>query len=149
MERKNTWSVNDDTLLADVVLSCIQNGETQLKAFEQAAAKLNRTASACGFRWNSTVRKNYEDILRGFKKGRKVKPNIVQTNEHVDNEVLVNLFNYIKELEQRIEDQEKEIEQLREQNRINKERSIANEELQTAMRIIAQAKHKGFLSKAN
>ncbi|MEK5645792.1 hypothetical protein BK138_35105 [Paenibacillus rhizosphaerae] len=61
MARKINWSTKDDNILAETVLNCIQNGKTQLIAFEEAAEKLNRTAAACGFRWNSTVRKTMKN----------------------------------------------------------------------------------------
>src|SRR5690606_5419511 len=46
-------------------------GSTQLNAFEEAGDKLNRTAAACGFRWNAVVRKRYEKELAEAKRERK------------------------------------------------------------------------------
>lgn len=152
MVRKNNWSKNDDTILAETVLSCIQNGETQLKAFEEAAEKLGRTAAACGFRWNSVVRKEYKERLKKRKTTGRNTPSmnrIIEQMEDNINKPLVDVFNYIKELEQKIEDQNQEIGELKEQIQKYKERYIANDELQTLMKIISNARDKGFLNKAN
>ncbi len=55
--RQDAWSHEDDLLLADTVLRHIREGSTQLAAFEEVAEALSRTSAACGFRWNSTIRK--------------------------------------------------------------------------------------------
>ncbi|MBN6185955.1 RsfA family transcriptional regulator [Aneurinibacillus sp. BA2021] len=62
--RQDAWSADDDLLLAEVTLRHIREGSTQLCAFEEVGEKLNRTAAACGFRWNSAVRKRYEDAIQ-------------------------------------------------------------------------------------
>lgn len=114
MARKINWSTKDDNILAETVLNCIQNGKTQLIAFEEAAEKLNRTAAACGFRWNSTVRKYNEEQLKKYKKNRKITSSMVPIHDQVDGikGSLVDVFNYIKELEQKVEHQQKEIGEL-------------------------------------
>ena len=58
--RQDAWTKDEDLLLAEVVLRHIREGSTQLKAFEEVGQKLSRTPAACGFRWNSTVRKQYK-----------------------------------------------------------------------------------------
>ena len=74
--RQDAWSQDEDTLLAETVISHIRKGSTQLKAFEEVGKQLSRTASACGFRWNSTVRRLYEIDISKAKQERKqqVKP---------------------------------------------------------------------------
>jgi len=67
-ERKDNWSTEDDTILAEIVLKHIREGSTQLIAFEKAGTQLMRTAPACGFRWNSFVRKHYEPEIAEAKK---------------------------------------------------------------------------------
>lgn len=62
--RQDAWSADDDLLLAEVTLRHIREGSTQLCAFEEVGEKLSRTAAACGFRWNSAVRKRYEDAIQ-------------------------------------------------------------------------------------
>lgn len=69
--RQDAWTKDEDLLLAEVVLRHIREGSTQLKAFEEVGKKLNRTAAACGFRWNSTVRKQYQSGIELAKKQRK------------------------------------------------------------------------------
>lgn len=61
--RQDAWTPDDDLALAEVVLRHIREGSTQLAAFEEVAKKLSRTAAACGFRWNSTIRKKYDTAI--------------------------------------------------------------------------------------
>ena len=69
--RQDAWSQDEDLLLAEVVLRHIREGGTQLKAFEEVGRHLSRTAAACGFRWNSYVRKQYKSGIELAKKQRK------------------------------------------------------------------------------
>ncbi|WCK53100.1 RsfA family transcriptional regulator [Aneurinibacillus sp. Ricciae_BoGa-3] len=62
--RQDAWTPDDDLLLAEVTLRRIRDGSTQLAAFEEVGQKLGRTAAACGFRWNSWVRKKYETAIQ-------------------------------------------------------------------------------------
>lgn len=69
--RQDAWSQDEDLLLAEVVLRHIREGGTQLQAFEEVGRHLSRTAAACGFRWNSYVRKQYKSGIEFAKKQRK------------------------------------------------------------------------------
>ena len=69
--RQDAWHKENDELLAEAVLRHVKEGSTQLNAFEEVGDALNRTAAACGFRWNAVVRKVYESDLREAKKERK------------------------------------------------------------------------------
>ena len=69
--RQDAWSQDEDLLLAEVVLRHIREGGTQLQAFEEVGRHLSRTAAACGFRWNSYVRKQYKSGIELAKKQRK------------------------------------------------------------------------------
>lgn len=69
--RQDSWSHEDDLLLAETVLRHIREGSTQLKAFEEVGHHLNRTAAACGFRWNAEVRDKYKKAIELAKKQRK------------------------------------------------------------------------------
>ncbi len=62
-KRKDQWTKEDDERLAEIVLHNVQNGKTQLEAFEMAAIELGRTKQACGFRWNKTLRGQYSQSL--------------------------------------------------------------------------------------
>lgn len=81
--RKDSWDIEADLLLAQTVLQHIETGSTQLKAFEEASEKLNRSKAACGFRWNSSLRKQYEKDIEEAKRTRsqnKSDGNIVSIN---------------------------------------------------------------------
>lgn len=69
--RQDAWTQDEDLLLAEVVLRYIRDGGTQLTAFEEVGKKLSRTSAACGFRWNSSVRKQYKSGIELAKKQRK------------------------------------------------------------------------------
>ncbi len=69
--RQDAWLKENDELLAEAVLRHVREGSTQLNAFEEAGDALNRTAAACGFRWNAVVRRYYEEQLSEAKKERK------------------------------------------------------------------------------
>jgi|SRR5690625_609082 len=73
--RQDGWTKDDDILLAEIVLSHIRNGKTQLDAFKLAGEKLARTPAACGFRWNATIRHQYEDAIYLAKNARKQQSN--------------------------------------------------------------------------
>ncbi|EXX91850.1 precorrin-3B C17-methyltransferase [Paenibacillus darwinianus] len=61
--RQDAWSPDDDLMLAEVTLRHIREGSTQLAAFEEVGERIGRTSAACGFRWNSCVRKRYEEAI--------------------------------------------------------------------------------------
>lgn len=69
--RQDAWNQDEDLLLAEVVLRHIREGSTQLRAFEEVGRQLSRTSAACGFRWNSFVRKQYKSGIELAKKQRK------------------------------------------------------------------------------
>jgi len=68
--RQEAWKEKEDKLLASVVLRLIKEAGTQLKAFEEVERELSRTPAACGFRWNSFLRKQYKDEITNAKKHR-------------------------------------------------------------------------------
>ncbi|WP_090820667.1 hypothetical protein [Paenibacillus sp. yr247] len=74
-KREDSWNDVHDKELAKTVLTHIRNGSTQLAAFEEVASRINRTQSACGFRWNKELRKQYENEVLEAKQNRsKQKP---------------------------------------------------------------------------
>ncbi|OXM15647.1 RsfA family transcriptional regulator [Paenibacillus herberti] len=68
--RQDAWSPDDDLILAEVTLRHIREGGTQLGAFEEVGERIARTSAACGFRWNSCVRKRYEEAIQLAKQQR-------------------------------------------------------------------------------
>ncbi|PYZ97913.1 RsfA family transcriptional regulator [Alteribacter lacisalsi] len=71
MVRQDAWNNDEDLTLAETVLRHIREGSTQLAAFEEVGHKLSRTPAACGFRWNSAIRKKYDTAIQLAKKQRK------------------------------------------------------------------------------
>ncbi|MED3645399.1 RsfA family transcriptional regulator [Halalkalibacterium halodurans] len=69
--RQDAWSHEDDVFLAETVLKHIEEGSTQLRAFDEVGDVLNRTSAACGFRWNAVVRQRYVKQIAEAKKERK------------------------------------------------------------------------------
>lgn len=69
--RQDAWTKDEDVLLAETVLRYIREGKTQLEAFKDVAEQLSRTPAACGFRWNATIRKQYQEAIEQAKKDRK------------------------------------------------------------------------------
>jgi len=61
--RQDAWTEEEDLLLAETVLRHIREGSTQLASFAEVGKQLSRTSAACGFRWNSLVRKQYESAI--------------------------------------------------------------------------------------
>ncbi|MFB5759296.1 RsfA family transcriptional regulator [Paenibacillus medicaginis] len=78
--RQDAWSAEDDLILAEVTLRHIREGGTQLAAFEEVGQKISRTAAACGFRWNSCVRKRYEEAISIAKAQRQKRSYIRKQN---------------------------------------------------------------------
>jgi prespore-specific regulator len=68
--RQDAWTPEDDRILAEVTLRHIREGSTQLAAFEEVGERIGRTSAACGFRWNSCVRKRYEEEIQLAKQQR-------------------------------------------------------------------------------
>lgn len=93
-KRQDSWANNEDVLLAEIVLRYIRNGKTQLEAFKEAGAKLSRTAAACGFRWNATLRKQYVEGIEIAKQNRR--------NQHSNATKSNEIFEGIESLDQAI-----------------------------------------------
>ncbi|MEY8347460.1 RsfA family transcriptional regulator [Bacillus cereus] len=82
--RQDAWTDDEDLLLAEVVLRHIREGGTQLSAFKEVGRHLSRTPAACGFRWNSYVRKQYKERIEEAKQIRKVENYEVRQPKEVD-----------------------------------------------------------------
>ncbi|WP_026906015.1 RsfA family transcriptional regulator [Paucisalibacillus globulus] len=70
--RQDAWTEDEDIILAETVLRHIREGKTQLEAFKEVAKQLSRTSAACGFRWNATIRKEYQEQIQRAKEERKL-----------------------------------------------------------------------------
>lgn len=141
--RSDAWTPDDDQKLAEIVLRHIREGSTQLNAFVEAANLLGRTPAACGYRWNGVVRRNYtEDIkqaklekkahssLKGhFARRRAWYPELEDTSiegiiralkQH--ERLYYELQEQNRELQERVNTLQQEIEQLQYENRQLRER---------------------------
>jgi prespore-specific regulator len=86
--RQDAWSAEDDLILAEVTLRHIREGSTQLTAFEEVGERIGRTAAACGFRWNSFVRKKYESAIQ-VAKAQRQKRNYLKKQPHSPGNVAI------------------------------------------------------------
>ncbi len=68
--RQDAWTEHDDRVLAEVTIRHIKDGGTQLSAFAEVGQQIGRTQAACGFRWNSYLRKQYDQDIRHAKTQR-------------------------------------------------------------------------------
>lgn len=142
--RQDAWTTEDDLLLAEVTLRHIREGGTQLQAFEEVAEKMGRTSAACGFRWNSFVRKKYVQaiaIAKAQRQKNKQSRTIYVKNEEVSNSAPITMeleeeisfdtiIRYLKtqktreqewtkkirSLEQSVKEKDEELSRLREEN---------------------------------
>ncbi|WP_090645189.1 hypothetical protein [Paenibacillus sp. UNC496MF] len=62
--RDDQWTEQQDEILAQTIINNLENNGTQLEGFQVAAQLLQRTAAACGFRWNKEVRKRYLEEIK-------------------------------------------------------------------------------------
>ncbi len=106
--RQDAWSTDEDLILAEVVLRHIREGSTQLAAFEEVGDRLSRTSAACGFRWNSTIRKKYESAILLAKKQRSKGKRLFQTTEY-DMEPTIELQPQLSEEKAQGESEEEEL----------------------------------------
>ncbi|EPD81283.1 MULTISPECIES: RsfA family transcription factor [unclassified Paenibacillus] len=65
--RKDNWTSQEDKTLAHTILKHIASGSTQLQAFDEVSTIVGRSSAACGFRWNSELRKRYSEEIRNAK----------------------------------------------------------------------------------
>lgn len=84
-KRQDSWTSEEDQLLTETVLQYIREGKTQLEAFKDVGEKLSRTAAACGFRWNKTLRHQHiegiEQAKQSSKKRQQIKLEKQNNNE--------------------------------------------------------------------
>ncbi len=135
--RQDAWTKDEDLLLAEIVLRYIREGKTQLEAFKEVAKQLSRTSAACGFRWNATIRKQYQRAIEFAKAARKGdnqsnQLNPIETESHDENDPIDTAILLLKKIKFTASDREaiiqkqesKEIKQLEEENKYLKEQLI-------------------------
>ncbi len=175
VKRQDAWTADDDTVLAEVILRHIREGGTQLSAFEEVAAKLGRTPAACGFRWNSTVRKKYETAINIAKKQRQKRNrehNKQTTSSSVVHDTLHSLDQVIrylrqfkneinelkrsqKELEMELKNREDEVKRLEQENQqmksqlnhVKTDYQLVNDDYRTLVQIMERARRMAYLAK--
>lgn len=165
--REDAWAENHDLTLAKTVISHIKNGSTQLEAFEESASKLNRTAAACGFRWNKELRKKYETeindakLYRKKQKDQKRKDNVTVSGvlSLEDENTLPKYDEAFRQIIEIAKDQAQKFEQLKIENSklrfeinalknqknnfdtIKSNEDVATEDLQTFLKIMNRARN--------
>lgn len=98
--RQDAWTDEEDRELAKIVLQYIQQGNTQIEAFNEAGRVLSRTPAACGFRWNANVRKEYIDDLERARKRKKERITIGE-KAPIDNKISIETaINLLEKLKQ-------------------------------------------------
>lgn len=160
--RQDSWTSDHDQVLANTVLNHIRCGSTQLKAFEEVADVLGRTPAACGFRWNSEVRKRYAEEIADAKKKRmnkaseKAPVHLVREDKVITiYDKIISLIQEAKEnhlslrkeydaLKKQIEQKSKELEELRKMNSNDHE-----SDLQHFMNILKRARELGALDRTS
>lgn len=103
-DRKDSWNQEEDELLAATVLRHIEENSTQLEAFKEVGEQLERTAGACGFRWNLYVRKKYSSQIQQAKQKRrqekrKESKNISNSSRNKGKEILENIQHNLESLQ--------------------------------------------------
>lgn len=96
--RQDAWTQEEDQLLGEIVLQYIEEGKTQLQAFSEAGEQLSRTPAACGFRWNATLRKQYENEIQQAKKNRRTRA-FVKSNQVTANPGIHEIMKGIEDLQ--------------------------------------------------
>ncbi|MED0959398.1 RsfA family transcriptional regulator [Bacillus cereus] len=142
--RQDAWTDDEDLLLAEVVLRHIREGGTQLSAFKEVGRHLSRTPAACGFRWNSYVRKQHRERIEEAKQLRKVENYEVKETKIVEaptsltlNDVIDFLQSYKNEKDSTVLQQQ--IESLQtERARLLERLSVYEEEYRTLLDYIDQ-----------
>lgn len=144
-QRQDAWTAEEDLVLAEIVLNHIRQGSTQLAAFDEVGQKLSRTSAACGFRWNSTIRKKYEKAIALAKKERKQRY-LQHTNDEKKSNVQHNLtLDDVIQFLQMYSTDERSIEQLKAQNK--KLQAEMEREKETYERKIAELKKENDMLK--
>ncbi|WP_166786818.1 RsfA family transcriptional regulator [Jeotgalibacillus salarius] len=157
--RQDGWTSHEDQLLKERVLAHIERGSTQLNAFEEIAIELNRTPAACGFRWNSCLRKECQKQISEAKKVRyakrreEEKKSVEKSSDWNAEQLIMRMNQWISRLEQskpaeemelRVIEAEKDREKLEKDNQLLKEQiSELKEDYHALLYLIEKARKLG------
>ncbi|MDX8044918.1 RsfA family transcriptional regulator [Gracilibacillus sp. S3-1-1] len=138
--RQDAWTNDEDLLLAETVLRFIREGKTQLEAFKEVGKQLSRTSAACGFRWNATLRKQYDDAIQLAKQNRKNIAYQPQLERKTDEQVSQpTIYEVIESLE-RLQSHYKKIESKEDLRNLEKENEQLKKSLQTYRLFVTKVK---------
>jgi prespore-specific regulator len=174
VKRQDAWTPEDDMVLAEVTLRHIREGGTQLSAFEEVAERLGRTPAACGFRWNSSVRKKYEAAIQIAKSQRQKRSqernhSFVLADEQLQDPVysIEHIIRYLrqhkhevnelrrhqKQLEKELVDREEKLQRLEKENvemksqlnHVQSDYRLVNDDYRTLIQIMERARKMALL----
>lgn len=137
--RQDAWTNEEDELLAKTVLDYIRQGRTQLQAFETVGLKLNRTANACGYRWNTEGRKHYQDAIEQAKKERKEKMNQARSTASAPSITLQDCILFLQSLKSSRMESEQRLKENDSLKQKNDELQNENERLQKKREKLAES----------
>lgn len=104
-KRQDNWTKKEDKILLETVINHIKNGKTQVEALETVSNEISRTIAACGYRWNSVVRKQHTEAIEEAKKERHGKTP-KQNKPHKERQILFSdVINYLNNLYDEIGDE--------------------------------------------
>lgn len=78
------WTNEEDEVLVRILIRYARAGETQIEAYKQASYRLDRTESACQFRWSSVLNKidsNRRRYNMARAEGKKKIVRVIDTDE--------------------------------------------------------------------
>jgi len=160
--RKNSWTEQEELLLAECVLKHLRTGSTQTKAFEEVGEKVNRSSSACSLHWNQEIKSQYTKAIEIAKKMRKKLPGTIPSfSSSVPKEeavvsvvptkssdplktVFSSLQEHLKQYEQmknELKEAKETIKTLQEELKQSKSKEIMEEEYQQFIEILNRARH--------
>lgn len=135
--RQDAWTDEEDALLTEIVLTYIRNGKTQLEAFKRAGETLARTAAACGFRWNATIRKTKGNEIEAAKAARKKRyTHKIETIYAKDKHALESAISTLERMKQHVASIDH---RTKEENRSYEQLLLENEQLKKRMKRYEEA----------
>ncbi|GAB6989437.1 RsfA family transcriptional regulator [Paenibacillus pini] len=165
MVRQDSWTPEDDLCLSTTVLDYIKSGGTQLTAFEIVGEKTNRTPAACGFRWNSNLRKMYASEIKEAKLNRTLlksqkKVHSKSTHRYITNSVssnsvigLEDIINSLMQFKEQFEDMRKTIMYLNNKNEELEQKSskdhndTTTDDMRSLLEIMKRAEKLGLMNR--